>query len=101
MKLKITPLIIILVILLVLVIFAMICQMPLMQEGFVSFKQTEEDGSRQVIPQYSTNERPYKLYDSLYFDNLNVTLKYFSDNMNNVNSTILRINNRLTNIISS
>ena len=34
----------------------------------------------------------------VYFDNLNVTLKYFSDNMNNVNSTILRINNRLTNI---
>ena len=33
-----------------------------------------------------------------YFDNLNVTLKYFYDNMNNVNSTILRINNRLTNI---
>lgn len=97
MKLKITPLIIILVILLVLVIFAMICQMPFMQEGFVSFKQTEEDGSRQVIPQYSTNERPYKLYDSLYFDNLNGNLievdsaAYDSGNVDMTGNTITSI----------
>ena len=74
MNLKITPLIIFLVMLTILIVFTMICKLPFMQEGFISFQQSSSEGSREVIPQYNSSERPYKLYDSMYFDNINGNL---------------------------
>ncbi len=74
MKFKITPLMIFLIMLTILIVFTMICKLPFMQEGFVSFKQSSSEGSREVIPQYDSSERPYKLYDSMYFDNINGNL---------------------------
>ncbi len=97
MKLKITPLIIFLVMLTILIVFTMICKLPFMQEGFISFKQSSSEGSREVIPQYSSSERPYKLYDSMYFDNINGNLievdspAYVSGNVDLTGNTISSI----------
>lgn len=74
MKLKTSGLIVILVLLFILIIFAMLCKLPFMKEGFISFKQSEPPASRVEIPQYTSSETPYKLYDSLYFDDLNGNL---------------------------
>lgn len=97
MKLKITPLIIFLVMLTILIVFTMICKLPFMQEGFISFQQSSSEGSREVIPQYNSSERPYKLYDSMYFDNINGNLievdspAYVSGNVDLTGNTISSI----------
>ena len=75
MKLKITPLIIFVIILLILVILTFLCKLPCFsKEGFVSFLHDQTTMTEQTIPQYSENDKLYKLYDNLYFDIQNGTL---------------------------
>jgi hypothetical protein len=48
-----------------------------MQEGFISFNYNGDSLDRVSIPQYSSGDdsiTPYKLYDSLYFDDINGNL---------------------------
>ena len=53
MKLKTSGLIVLLVLLSILIIFAMLCRLPFMKEGFVSFKQSEPQGSRVETVSYT------------------------------------------------
>jgi hypothetical protein len=75
MSFKITPLFIFLSLLIILIGWLMLCSMSNMfpTEGFVSFNHSETPMTKQSISQYSDRD-VYKLYDSIYFDNLNGTL---------------------------
>lgn len=98
MKLKTSGLIVLLVLLSILIIFAMLCRLPFMKEGFVSFKQSEPQGSRVEIPQYTSSETPYKLYDSIYFDDLNGNLIEVDSSDYSTSGNVDMTGNTITNI---
>jgi len=97
MKFKITPLTIFLLLLIVLVVFIVISNSSFFQrEGFVSFLQSESAATKQTVPQYSSNEKVYKVYDNLYFDNNNgslieLTSTKFTGNVDLVGNTITQM----------
>ena len=97
MKFKITPLTIFLLLLIVLVVFIVISNMSFFQrEGFVSFLQSESAATKQTVPQYNPNEKVYKVYDNLYFDNNNGSLielssTKFTGNVDLVGNTITQM----------
>jgi hypothetical protein len=97
MKFKITPLTIFLLLLIVLVVFIVISNSSFFQrEGFVSFLQSESAATKQTVPQYSSNEKVYKVYDNLYFDNNNgslieLTSTKFTGNVDLIGNTITQM----------
>uniref|UniRef100_A0A6C0IP21 Uncharacterized protein n=1 Tax=viral metagenome TaxID=1070528 RepID=A0A6C0IP21_9ZZZZ len=97
MKFKITPLTIFLLLLVVLVVLIVFNNSTSFQkEGFVSFLQSEPAASRQTVPQYNPNEKVYKLYDNLYFDNKNgslveLTSSEFTGNVDMIGNTITQM----------
>ena len=97
MKFKITPLTIFLLLLIVLVVFIVISNTSFFQrEGFVSFLQSESAATKQTVPQYNPNEKVYKVYDNLYFDNNNgslieLTSTKFTGNVDLVGNTITQM----------
>ena len=76
MSFKITPLFIFLSLLIILIVWLVLCSMPSLfqSEGFISFMHEEDPMTKQTVPPYSLDREVYKLYDSIYFDNLNGTL---------------------------
>tara|TARA_A100001015_G_scaffold209620_1_gene234728 strand:+ start:8705 stop:10387 length:1683 start_codon:yes stop_codon:yes gene_type:complete len=74
MKFKITPLTIIIFLLLILVLLIILNNSSFFsREGFVSFLQSENTATQNSIPQYG-QDKVFKLYDNLFFDNRNGTL---------------------------
>ena len=74
MKFKITPLTIIIFLLLILVLLIVLNNSSFFsREGFVSFLQSENTATQNSIPQYG-QDKVFKLYDNLFFDNRNGTL---------------------------
>jgi hypothetical protein len=74
MKFKITPLTIIIFLLLILVLLIVLNNSSFFsREGFVSFLQSENTATQNSIPQYGEN-KVFKLYDNLFFDNRNGNL---------------------------
>lgn len=94
MKFRITPLTIFILLLVILVVLIVFHNSSFLQkEGFVSFLQNKPEATQQTIPQYNPNDKVYKLYDNLYFDNKNgslidITSTQFTGNVDLVGNTI-------------
>ena len=54
----------------------MVCSMPRLfqTEGFISFMHDKDPMTKQIISPYSPDREVYKLFDSIYFDQLNGTV---------------------------
>ena len=96
MRFQITPLTIILFLLLVLVLLIVFNNNSFFQrEGFVSFLQSEDATTQNVIPQYNDG-MVNKLYDNMFFDNTNGNLievdsTSFTGNVDMAGSSITNI----------
>ena len=69
---KISPLVLFLILLIVLLV-SIIIGKKIRYEGFISYKNSVNNGNSFVIPSYSNNTL-FKLYDNLFFDSINANL---------------------------
>ena len=76
MNIKLTPLFLFLILLFVLLMAGILGnRLSNMEEGFISYNEAQTPLQSQLtIPQYSTANSVYKLYDSIYFDSKNGNL---------------------------
>ena len=76
MNIKLTPLFLFLILLFVLLMAGILGnRLYNMEEGFISYNEAQTPLQSQLtIPQYSTANSVYKLYDSIYFDSKNGNL---------------------------
>lgn len=93
-SIKLSPLILFLILIAVLVISYIFGYK--INEGFVSFEKSKASLDSVMIPGYSTKNSVYKLYDNLYFDQINANLievdsTAFNGNVDVTGNTISKI----------
>ncbi len=69
---KLSPVMIFILLLIFLVLSVLFCRWSMRDmDGFIGYNYTKDVAEAAIIPMYSSKNKLYKMYDSLYFDNKN------------------------------
>ena len=69
---KLSPVMIFILLLIFLVLSVLLCRWAMRDvDGFIGYNYTKDVAEAVILPMYSSKNKLYKMYDSLYFDNKN------------------------------